>query len=53
MLYCGVLYCAEWAPVPYCAARAAENGAVYECGVGAGMVITQSAGKCSSSPHCW
>ena len=32
-------------PVPYCAARAPENGAAYEYGVGAGMAITQSAGK--------
>ena len=37
--------------VPYCAARAPEDDAAYKCGVGAGMVITQSAGKCSSSPH--
>ena len=35
MLYC----CAVWAPVPYCAVRAPENGAVY-CSAGAGMVIT-------------
>ena len=40
MLYC----CAAWAPVLYCAGRAPEKGAVY-CGAGAGMVITQSAGK--------
>ena len=41
MLYC----CAPWAPVPYCAVRAPKNGAVYERGVGAGMVITQSTGN--------
>ena len=48
---CAVLLCGM-APVMYCAARAPENGAVCRCGDGAGMVITQSAGKRSSLPHC-